>query len=414
MYDDFMAFVVGDDSYRVARAVVAARGWPEAAVQQGGIDLLADMLETHAPPKMILIDLDREADMIAAAQRTLSLCGPDVRVIFLGALNDINLYRAFVKMGAADYIAKPLTEDMLLQAILLAAKPRAEQSAEKKNASGGRASHIIPVIGTRGGVGASMVALNLAALFSGPIKQHTCLIDLDVQFGASALAFDKEPGRGMRAALENPERLDGLLIASSMVDISPTLSLLCSEEGLDAPLYFNGDASLALIKPVRGDFDVMIIDLPRTILPMQKALLHAAHTCVIVCDFTLPSLRDARRIKAFLKNLKPDLMPLFVGNLQGDGSPSTLDQKTFEKNLESTMDAVLPFDLKTAKLAATMGKPMVQAAPESLFAKNLTTLARMMAGVKEDKKTEKKNADSDVMGALRGLFAVPPKLQGAT
>jgi pilus assembly protein CpaE len=214
------------------------------------------------------------------------------------------------------------------------------------------------------------------------------VLDLDVHFGTSALAVDREPGRGMRAALENPERLDGLLVASSMVQESDKLSILCAEENLDAPLHFDGEAALGLLKPVASNFDAVFVDLPRHMLAAQKRLLASAHAIVLVSDLSLAGLRDARRVRAYLKTLRPDLLPILVANRTGDNAFTALDRTTFEKNLEAKIDFEIAEDTKTAKQAANLGKAFAAVAPQAEVSKTLASLARALLGIPEPKKAK--------------------------
>ena len=85
------------------------------------------------------------------------------------------------------------------------------------------------VVGTRGGVGASMLATSLAWLFSADHKRPTALLDLDVHFGTGALSLDLEPGRGLTDAIENPSRIDGLFIERAMIRANDNLALLSAE-----------------------------------------------------------------------------------------------------------------------------------------------------------------------------------------
>lgn len=404
MHEELMGFVLDEASYRTARSVAEARGLPSAVIQQGGLDLLADMLENYAPPRIVLLDLDAEKDVQGAAQRAIGLCGPDCRIIFIGKHNDVSLYRQFIQMGAADYLVKPLGEETLLNAIIAAAKPKAAEISIEKELRGCR---IVPVIGTRGGVGVTTLVVNLAWILAHQLNLHACVLDLDMQFGTSALALDREPGRGMRAALENPERLDGLLIASSMVQVNDKLSILCAEENLDQPFSFEGEATLGLMKPVRTDFDYMLVDLPRHLLSTQKRLMNDADNIILVADLTLPSLRDARRIKAFLKNLRPDILPLLVVNHVGESPYATLDQATFEKNMEAKIDILLPEDIKTAKQAANLGKAFAAVAPDAPLTKAMLGLARTLTGQKEVKKAGKPEGKSLFKGLLGSKPAKP-------
>ncbi|MBY0428424.1 MAG: AAA family ATPase [Alphaproteobacteria bacterium] len=400
MHEEFMGFVSDETSYRMVRNVAEARGWPAAVVQQGGLDMLADMLENYAPPKILLLDLDAEKDVLPSATRAIGLCGPDSQIIFLAKHNDVSLYRQFIQLGASDYLVKPISEESLLQAIINASKPKKTEEADANKEE--RGCKIIPVIGTRGGVGVTTVAVNLSWILSNKLNQQVGLLDLDMQFGSTALALDREPGRGMRAALENPERLDGLLIASSMVQHSDKFSILCAEDTLEQHFHFDGDATLGLLKPIRSDFDYMLVDLPRHHISSQKTLLNEAHAILIVADLTLASLRDARRIKLYLKNLRPDLLPMLIVNHVGDSPYSTIDQPTFEKNLEAKIDVILNEDIKTAKQSANLGKPFASVAPDAPITKSLIALARTLSGQKEVKK-------QDVKGSLfKGLLGTKP------
>lgn len=399
MHDEFMAFVLDEASLHAAMAAGEKRGFGKDTARLGGLDLLADHLEANAPPKVLLLDLDDQADPRASAMRAINLTGPDCHIIFAGRHNDVSLYRHFIQIGAVDYLVKPLSAEAVVQGIVAAGKPHIAASPAKEG-HGAHNSKIIPVIGVRGGVGATTLAVNLAWVMAHPLNLHIGLVDLDMQFGTTALALDREPGRGMRAALENPERLDGLLIASSMVQESERLSILCAEEGLDHVLSFDGDTTLSLIRPVRGDFDFILVDMPRHALAMQKPLLAETDQVVIVSDFTLPSLRDTRRVMQFLKVLRPELMPHLVINHAGDGAHAMIDQPTFEKNLEAKVDMLIHEDAKTARLAANLGKAIVEVAPETGIAKSILALARLLAGIKE----EKKAAGGSVGALLKGIL----------
>src|SRR3546814_1972017 len=81
----------------------------------------------------------------------------------------------------------------------------------------------IAVIGSRGGVGSSTFAVNLAWILAEERKYKTTLIDLDLEFGTIALSLDLEPTRGLREALENPARVDGLFISSATAKLTENL-----------------------------------------------------------------------------------------------------------------------------------------------------------------------------------------------
>jgi len=140
------------------------------------------------------------------------------------------------------------------------------------------------------------------------------------------------------------------------------------------------------------------VDLPRHMLPAQKRLLMRAHNIVIVTDLTLPGLRDTRRIRQYLRTLRPDFMPLIVANRVGDTANATVDVAAFEKNLEAKLDMKIPEDVKDAKQAANTGKALVTITPKAETTKSIIALAHILTGIAVEHKPEESK------GFLKTLF----------
>src|SRR3546814_9600249 len=83
--------------------------------------------------------------------------------------------------------------------------------------------------------------MNLAWLIAEERKHKTVLVDLDLEFGTIALSLDLEPTRGLREALENPARVDGLFIASATAKLTDNLSIMATEENMTAEAQYNQD-----------------------------------------------------------------------------------------------------------------------------------------------------------------------------
>src|SRR3546814_9710776 len=108
------------------------------------------------------------------------VCSSDLtKIIGIGSINDSSVYREIVDSGACDYLVKPVTEKALVSALNRteeAQHPQLVQSAPEEKAR-------IAVIGSRGGVGSSTLAMNLAWLIAEERKHKTVLVDLDLEFG---------------------------------------------------------------------------------------------------------------------------------------------------------------------------------------------------------------------------------------
>ncbi len=167
-----------------------------------------------------MIDVDGQSDPVGMAERLIDLCGTDCKLILVGSANDVELYRKMLKAGITDYLVKILADETLNQALAAALRGRFSGSGRKRDA------RIIVVIGARGGVGASTIAVNTGWLLAHELKLTCALLDLDLQFGTSSLSLDLEPGRGLRDIVNAPDRVDSLMIASSLVPESDQFMVL--------------------------------------------------------------------------------------------------------------------------------------------------------------------------------------------
>src|SRR3546814_2765703 len=101
---------------------------------------------------------------------------PDgTKVIGIGSVNDIAVYRDIVDSGACDYLVKPVTEKALVSA--LNRTEELQQVNVVETAPEEQAQ--IAVIGSRGGVGSSNFAVNLAWILAEERQYTQTLIDLD-------------------------------------------------------------------------------------------------------------------------------------------------------------------------------------------------------------------------------------------
>lgn len=406
MHGEFMAFVMDDESLLTLRIWTTKQGYPPATVQLAGPDLFAQMLGASAPPKLAVIDIDGLDNPAATMARLTSLCGAECRMIVIGSANDVTLYRQILGAGALDYLVKPLTDALLNQAMAAALR------GGSLSKPGAKECRIIVMIGARGGVGASTIAINVGWLMAHEMNLTGALLDLDLQFGTSSLALDLEPGHGLRDIVNSPHRVDSLMIASSMVAESERFSVLAAEEAVDEFAPIDSSAITALLKEMRNNLDFIIVDLPRHELPGQKRLLTAAHEIVVITELSLAGIRDALRIKTALKTLDCTGTISMVVSRVGSSRPGQLDQPAFEKGAQSKVDCVVPEDPKTIAGCANIGKALGAVAKTAQITKTLSTLAKKLSGqTEDDSKTPKKGGG--LWQKLSGSDKAPDKKSSA-
>jgi pilus assembly protein CpaE len=374
--------VLGDgETCSLVTEVLSEQNITGSSAIEGGLDIALAQLQAGYRPVMLLLDITGSTTPVADVTAAVAAGGAGLRVIAVGEVNDVHLFRELIAAGAGDYLVKPLNPYALGVALADGVRPLTPVAGTA------RLGKTLVFMGARGGVGATTAAVSTAWLLAHQHSQRTALIDLDLYFGTVALSLDLDPGRGLREALEQPSRIDGLFIERAMVKESDRLSVLSAEEPMQDDAIFDPSAIDILLHEVRQKFDWIVIDLPRGATMMQRIALTTATHVAIVCDQSLAGLRDAMRVQALATESAPNAQILFVDGGAAGGVPPEIARPAFEKGLGRPFDWVLPTDPKAAAAAANAGKPLPAAVAGSPTVKALkryvATLADARPSVKK-------------------------------
>ncbi len=345
---------------------------PHAAVQRGGVADAIRELGVQRSPRLLLVDIT-DADLpLSAVNELAEVCEPGVTVIAIGDRNDVGLFRDLVNHGVSDYLVKPVTA-ALLQKSLLSVIDNAAQGRQTN-----RLGRLVAVTGSRGGVGATLVATGLAWSIAHRRRRRVALVDLDLQFGTAALALDLEPSHGLREALEHPSRIDSLFVDRAMIRQSDTLHVLSSEESLGETLLPDYAALDVLLKELRNKFHFVVVDLPRHISPCTQHVLQSATNLVLVTDLSLAGMRDTLRYATLLPTINASCQLGLCANRVGEHRAGEIGRGEFESAVGRSIDLVLPFDPRAVASAMNVGQPI--AAGRSKVAGQLHELAERVCG----------------------------------
>jgi len=351
---------------------VASYHWPGATVVEGGLHAAAAYLDSTRAPDLLVVDLGNSEQPLEELLTLADSCEPSTQVVALGTVNDLGLYKQFVAAGVADYLVKPLAAEDL-ETALLAAAFREKQAIEAVDAPLGK---IVVTIGARGGVGATTIATNGAWMLAEEQNQKVVLVDLDLQFGSTALSLDLVPAGGMIETLRNPDRVDGLFLASALVPKTANFSLLAAEEDLARDASYSSAGIERLIEELRRSFGWVWIDIPRTLCHVNANVISDASHIYVVSDLSLAGMRDTMRVSNYCDGLNRDAEIAVI--LNRTGGAKGIPAAQFTKGVPKPVIARLPEDPKAGN-AATTGKPVAQIAGRGKFAVGLRKIVQAIA-----------------------------------
>jgi pilus assembly protein CpaE len=336
------------------------------------LDAALRRIRSGFAPRLLLVDLAEVSAPIADVSSARTVGGADLKIVALGAVNDVTLFRDLLAAGANDYLVKPPTRETLSAAL-----------EKRSHAAGtgvdGGLGQVIVFTGSRGGVGTTTTAVSCAWLIAEERKERVALLDLDLHFGTIALKLDTDPGGGLCEALEQPSRIDSLFIDRAMVKVTDNLRVLAAEASATQHMIIDAGAIDVLLYELRRKFSKIIVDLPRGATPIQRVVLSAATHLVVVCERSLAGLRDTIRLQTLMREQAPQVR-LWLVEAGATAGRALLGKSDFEKGIAKSLDFTLSYDAKSAGAAANSGQPLPIAVPRSPIVREFRKLAEVLAG----------------------------------
>ena len=245
------------DTVETAAAIQSAAedrrlGKAHIKIQMGGMAAAIEAYRAAPTPNVIVLESDGRNDLLAGLDHLATVCDPGTRVVVIGRINDVALYRELVRRGVSDYVISPVNAlDVVRSICNLFSAPEAK--------SVGR---VIAVVGAKGGVGASTIAHNVAWAIARDLAMDSVVADLDLAFGTAGLDYNQDPPQGIADAVFSPDRVDTAFVDRLLSKCTDHLSLLAAPATLDKVYDFGADAFDSIFDTLRTTMPCIVLDVP--------------------------------------------------------------------------------------------------------------------------------------------------------
>jgi pilus assembly protein CpaE len=349
---------------RLAKAHVTVQlGGLQAAIEHHAGNVTPNLLivETRLQGKTAVEEIDRLADV----------CDPATKVLVVGRVNDVELYRELMRRGVSEYLVAPLNPLHLIEVI----------SGLYLSPDAAPIGRVVSFVGARGGAGSSTLSHNVGWCIAERMKINTTIVDLDMPFGTMGLDFNEEPSQGVADALSAPERLDDVLLDRLLIKATEHLSLLASPAIVDRNYEADVSAYEAVLDTVRQITPCVVLDVPHMWSPWVRQTLMASDDIVIVATPDLASLRTTKSfVDMFKVNRANDLPPRLVITQTGIPKRPEIPVKDFAETIGIQPSLVLPFEPQLYGAAANNGQMLMEVQPKSATADGIRQLAELVTG----------------------------------
>jgi len=354
-------------------------GKAHVKVQMGGIVAAAEAYRSSPTPNVIIIESgSRGEELLGGLDQLAEVCDAASRVIVVGRVNDVVLYRELVRRGVSDYLIAPVDTLDLIRAVSgLFCAPDVKP-----------VGRTIAVVGAKGGVGASTLAHNIAWALARDLALDSVVADLDLAFGTAGLDYNQDPSQGIADAVLSPERIDTAFIDRLLSKCTDHLSLLAAPATLDRVYDFGADAFESTFDVLRATIPCIVLDVPHMWTAWTKRTLIGADEILIVAAPDLANLRNAKNMLDLLRAGRPnDHRPHYCLNQVGIPKRPEIKPADFAKALDAEPAAVIAFEPQVFGTAANNGQMIAEVAAGHRTAETFRQLAQLLTGRTEAKRS---------------------------
>ncbi len=363
-------------------------------VHLGGILAAIQVYQQQQTPDVLIIETKKSRDEVMSELGHLAqVCEPTTKVIVIGQINDVILYRDLIKAGISEYMVAPINEIQLIELIAgLFDDPEAEP-----------VGRVMAFVGAKGGVGSSTIAHNVGWYIANKLASDTVIADLDMAYGTTGLDFNSDGIQGIAEALGAPDRIDQVLIDRLLTKCTDKLSLLLSPGSIDREVKVEKDALETVLEVVRKSVPYVVVDVPNIWAPWSKHTLAHADDIVIVSTPELASLRNTKNLIDHLKTVrKNDQAPILVLNQVGLPKRPEVPPAEFGKAVGVTPSYIIPHDAQTFGTASSNGQMVFEVSAKAEGSQQLVALSEKLTG-REPQKVASKIKMPAILDKLKGL-----------
>ena len=237
---------------------------------------------------------------------------------------------------------------------------------------------LVVVFSTKGGVGKSTVAVNVAAAMARQVDDTISLMDADLQFGDVSVMLGIPPDRTVVDAAASIQYADVELMRNLVTRHDSGVMVLPAPSEPTMAAAVPAEDMTAVCAALQGISGFVIVDVPTNFDDTSLALLEAADDVLLVASMDIPSI----------KNLKIGMQALDLIAIAGPklrlvlnraNAQVKLDVREVERVLGLRAAYPIPYDL-AVPLSINAGVPVVVHDPGSAASRALEHIAESLLG----------------------------------
>jgi len=338
----------------------------------------AVQLARDLQPNIVMMDINMpDMDGITAVEM-ITRDVPIAQVIMMSVQSEADYLRRSMLAGARDFLTKPFTSEDLVSTIrrvhrmgqtraatlAAAAAPAQAQAQSGKGgpsaaARPGKTGNVIVVFGPKGGIGTTMLAVNLAVgLHQRSDANKVIVVDASLQFGDVGVFLNLSPNRNISDLCATIEDLDPDSIDTAALAHASGIKALLAPPRPEMADLVGPDHLKRILEELRKQYDYIVVDTATIINDTILTALDLADRIILVATPDIPAIKNARLFFEITDalNYLPNKIMLVINKVD---RRSGITAQMIEDNIKHQVVGQIPLDEVLVLNSINRGVPLM-------------------------------------------------------
>jgi len=315
--------------------------------------------------------------------RSLTCAVPTSLLMLVAPDEDMEYVQGALLGGARGFVTRSSAESDLVEAVdrvlqLETTKRLQQAEAEGREATPGRREgKVVSVFSAKGGVGCTVIAVNLAVALRRQTGQPVSLFDANLRFGNAAVLLNLWPRVTLGDLARYEDDLSRQLVEEVMLTHSSGLRVLLPPLTLEAAEEITPPLVTGILEILKGGYEFIVVDTGAYLDSIALAILDSSFRVVLATTPEVPALHNLRRMLQLIDDLGyPRDKLVIVGNRFS--ATWGIKAADIAESLGSPISVTLPSDGRLVTQAANRGIPFVLDARDSGASRAIHELAELL------------------------------------
>jgi len=346
-------------------------------------------LAKELKPTIAVIDSEIAGEnpegLTAAEQISVSAAQTDIVMIAKEGADSLFMRKAMLA-GVRQVIPKPYDAGDLVEIIKLVADISEKKRQSLASMIGAKeeevlVSKMLTIFSTKGGVGRSLLALNLAVALKKLTGKKVCLVDLDLQFGDIAIMMHLQPKHtiaGLAREVADSGQLDDEVLSAHLVTHEGSgVQVLTAPVRPDEADLIKGPHVDLILKKLKEKYHFVVVDTPSHLSDTVLTALELSDIVILLLTMELPTIKDGKLMMEIMQTFgyTADKVKVIMNRESTDGS---FKKKDVEETLDTPVIATIPSEGAVVMPSVNEGEPFILKSPDAGITKAINEIVKVL------------------------------------